>query len=150
MATKTAMEVSLSNPALAGYIEAEVYEVGGAAPTTIIDFDQDWGVKLKWDLTGSLRPFVCGTWCISLFFESIGDGPEFDLRHDHRIPLDPCGNGHYEYDFRVRRGTVKKEHCGRPYKLVVAVVYETACHRPGPMAGFVELPMIQFYDSITI
>lgn len=144
------IEVSLSNPALAGTINAELYEVGGASPTTIIDYDQDWGITLDWQLTGSLVPFVCGTWCISLFFESIGNGPEFDLHHDHEIKLDPCNGGKYHYDFKVRKGTVKKEHCGRPYKLVVAIVYETECHRPGPMAGFVELPMIQFYDSLTV
>ena len=147
---KGTFEVSLTNPALAGSIEAEVYEVGGASPTTIIDFDQEWGVKIKWQLTGSLVPFICGSWCISLFFESMGNGPEFDLNNNHKLKLNPCGNGHYEYDFRVHRGTIRKEHCSRPYKVVAAVTYETECDRPGPMAGFVEGPIIQFYESPTI
>ena len=144
------IEVSLSNPALTGSLDAELYEEGGACPTTIIDFDQNWGVNIKWELNGSLTPFVCGTWHLSLFFESIGSGPEFDLCCDHTIPLDPCGDGKYAYDFKVKKGTVKKEHCGRPYKLVVALTYKTKCGKPGPMAGFIELPMIQFYDSITV
>src|SRR5215510_808827 len=139
-------EVSLTNPALAGKVYAETYEVGGVAPTTIIRADQDWGVKIKWYLEGSLVPFICGYWCISLYFESMGSpaGPdhnedEFDLRSDDKIKLNPCikpdkaGHYWYEYDFRVHKGTIKPGHCGRPYKVVVGITYETTCDRPGPM-----------------
>jgi hypothetical protein len=149
MATGT-FEVSLTNPALSGTIEAEVYEVGGVAPGTIIDVDQDWGVKIRWQLSGSLVPFICGSWCVSLYFESMGDGPEFDLRRTQTLELEPCGSGKYEYDFRVPRGTIRREHCGRPYKVVAAVTFRTRCGKPGPMAGYVEGPLIQFYDSTTI
>jgi len=153
-------EVSLSNPALAGGIEAEVYEVGGVAPSSIIRADQDWGVKIKWFLEGTLVPFICGSWCITLYFESMGspDGPdynedEFDLHSKYEIKLDPCitpddcGRYWYCYDFKVPKGTVKPGHCGRPYLLVTAITYKTMCDRPGPMAGFVQGPMIQFYEG---
>jgi hypothetical protein len=152
-------EVSLSNPALGGGIEAEVYEVGGAAPTNIIRADQDWGVNLKWYLKGTLVPFICGYWCVTLHFESIGSpkGPdhnedEFDLHAGYEIKLDPCkkpdAHGHYwyEYDFKVPKGKIKPGHCGRPYMVVAAITYKTMCNRPGPMAGFVQGPMIQFYQ----
>ncbi|MDX2039654.1 MAG: hypothetical protein SF097_00310 [Acidobacteriota bacterium] len=147
---KGTFEVSLTNPALSGTIEADVYEQGGVAPTTIIDYDQEWGVKIKWQLSGSLVPFICGSWCVSLYFESMGAGPEFDLHRTHTLELNPCGSGKYDYDFRVPRGTIRKEHCGRPYKVVAAVTFVTKCGKPGPMAGYVEGPMIQFYESPTI
>lgn len=36
------------------------------------------------------------------------------------------------------------EHCSNPYKLVVTITYLTACGKLGPIAGFVEGPMVQF------
>ena len=140
-------EVSLPEPYLGGEIYAEVYEVGGARPTTIIRTDQEWGVKLHWDLKGSLAPFICGRWCVHLFLESMGPGPELKLdANPDYIPLDPCGNGEYDFDFRVRRGVVTGRHCSNPYKLVATITYLTACDKPGPIAGFVEGPMLQFYE----
>lgn len=140
-------EVSLPAPYLDGEIYAEVYEVGGARPTSIIRTDQDWGINLHWDLKGSLAPFICGRWCVHVFLESMGPGPELKIDSNPKyIPLDPCGKGEYYFDFRVPRGRVTGEHCSTPYKLVVTVTYLTACDKPGPIAGFVEGPLIQFYE----
>jgi hypothetical protein len=151
-------EVSLSEPALEGGISAYVFEEGGVAPTNIIRTDQNWGVKIEWFLKGSLVPFICGYWCVSLHFESMGSpiGPdfnedEFDLK-TYELKLDPCkkldeyGRAVYDYEFKVPAYTIKPEHCGRPYKVVTSVTYKTICNKPGPMAGFVEGPMIQFYS----
>jgi len=141
-------EVSLPHPQLFGEIYGEVYEVGGASPTSIIRTDQDWGVKIHWDLKGSLARFICGKWCIHLLLESMGPGPELKLDpHREYFPLDPCGDGEYNFDFRVRRGVVKAEHCSSIYKLVVAVTYITPCDKPGPIAAFVEGPLLQFYEA---
>ena len=137
-------------PALAGSIEADLYEVGGVAPTRIIRTNEDWYVDIKWELTGSIVPMLCGEWCIHLLMESIGPGEELKL-HDYDNPynihLNPCGDGKYHTHLDVKKGTVKPEHCSTPYKLVVAITYLTECHKPGPIAGFVELPMVQFYDA---
>lgn len=145
--SKGNFEVSLAKPYLAGDIFAEVYEVGGANPTSIIRADQEWGVKIRWDLEGSLAPFICGEWCLHLRLESLGPGPELKLDVPRRIPLDPCGRGGYYYDFRVKPGRITSAHCSIPYKPVVTVTYYTACHKPGPIAGFVELPILQFYEA---
>ena len=142
-------EVALPEPYLGGDIYAEVYEVGGAKPTTIIRTDQEWGVKLHWDLKGSLAPFICGEWCIHLFLESMGPAPELKLDPypKYEMPLDPCGDGEYYFDFRVKPGIVTGQHCSNPYKVVVTVTYLNACHKPGPIAGFVEGPLVQFYEA---
>ena len=108
--TKGSFEVSGDPNLLSGYISADVYEVGGVAPTNIIRLDQDWRVHLDWALEGSLKSMICGTWCIHLHLESIGKGPELDLPDpgpEIQVPLNPCGNGHYTYDFVVKSGTVK-------------------------------------------
>ena len=144
--SKGNFEVALPKPHLEGDIYANVYEIGGASPTAIVRVDQDWGVKVRWDLKGSLAPFICGEWCLHLRLESMGPGPELIFNVPRRIPLNPCGRGTYNFDFRVKRGKIRADHCSIPYKPVVTITYYTACHKPGPIAGFVELPIMQFYD----
>ncbi|KPV51130.1 hypothetical protein SE17_22980 [Kouleothrix aurantiaca] len=142
-------EVSGSPHLLKGTIAADVYELGGVAPTNIIRIDEAWKVSIDWELIGSLKSMVCGTWCLHLHLESIGKGEELDLFDGSRevhVKLDPCGNGQYHYDFTVPAGTVKPEHCSTPYKLVTTLTYLNECGRPGPMAGFVEGQILQFYD----
>jgi len=144
--SKGSFEVALPRPYLVGDIFAKVYEIGGASPTNIVRVDQDWGVKVHWDLKGSLAPFICGEWCLHLRLESLGPGPEIMFSAKRRIPLNPCGRGRYDFDLRVKRGKIRGDHCSIPYKPVVTITYYTACHKPGPIAGFVELPIMQFYD----
>lgn len=138
------LETSLSEPLLYGDVTAKVYEKEGAKPTTIIRTDQEWGVKINWELKGSLAEYICGEWCIRVCLESIGHGPERNW--EYRIPLDPCGNGNYYYDFKFKPGDITADYCSTPYKPVVTVTYNSVCHVPGPIAGFVELPILQFYE----
>jgi hypothetical protein len=134
---------------LAGTISGTIHEHGGVNPTTIIRTDTNWAIHLQWKLTGALVPMICGKWCVHVYLESIGPGPELKL-HDaigpHYIDLNPGGNGEYFSHFDVLKGTVTADHCSTPYKLVAAVTYLTSFGKPGPMAGFVEGPIVQFYD----
>ncbi len=145
-------EVSGSPHLLKGTIAADVYELGGVAPTNIIRIDEAWKVSIDWELIGSLKSMVCGTWCLHLHLESIGQGEELDLFEGNRevhVKLDPCGDGKYHYDFMVPAGTIYPKHCSTPYKLVTTLTYLNECGRPGPMAGFVEGQILQFYDPGT-
>ena len=134
-------------PPLKGGIEAELYENG--APTNyIIRADKEWSIKVHWYLKGALKDCIGGFWCLTLFLESIGPGPEFKIPYQEGyIPLDPCGDCNYWYEIKVPAGKIDAKHCSDPYKLVVALTYLTPCKKPGPMAGFCELPMVQFYES---
>ena len=143
--SKGNLEVSFPELYLTGEIFAEVYEKGGAKPTSNIRTDQEWGVNIHWDLKGSLAPLICGEWCVHLCLESIGPGPELRFDYPH-IKLDPCGNGEYYVDFHIPPGKIEGDDCSYPYKLVVTVTYLTACEKPGPIAGFVEGPILQFYE----
>jgi hypothetical protein len=139
------LEAALDEPLLYGDVQASLYERDGVRPKTIIATDQEWGVKVYWQLKGSLAEYICGDWCVRVCLESIGKGPEQNWE-SRKIPLNPCGNGEYEYDFRFKPGDITADFCSTPYKLVVTVTYQTECQRPGPIAGFVELPIVQFYQ----
>jgi hypothetical protein len=161
MMTEGQFEVCMGKPALSGRIWACVYEEKpgyvykpgydpGDDESNVIKISQNWGVRVKWDLDGSLIPFICGYWCINLFMESIGPGPELQLpEKEIELKLDPCEHpdGKYHYDIKVRAGTVPVGCCATPYKLVVAVTYKDMCHCPRAMAGFVEGPMVTFYKD---
>jgi len=56
-----------------------------------------------------------------------------------------CGKSFY-YDFKFKPGDITADYCSTPYKPVVTVTYNSVCHVPGPIAGFVELPILQFYE----
>lgn len=149
-------------PYLQGSIEAQVYEKG-EAPSRIIDINDPWFVEVNWSLTGPLQRFICGTWGVDVYLESIGRGPELELPDEYfeAIPVDRK-DGHYHLKIAVPAGFIKthveswreerKEHGRLPeretdivYKMVATVTYKDQYGRPGPIAGFVEFPMLQFY-----
>lgn len=138
---------ALVSPYLSGEIEAWVTEIGGVDPVTIIRADEDFQVHVKWTLKGHLTEFVCGFWCVSVFLESIGPGPE--IRYPEpplEVRLMPCpGDNTYEVWVQIPANTLSIADCSTPYKLVTTVTYLTEKRNPGPMAGFVEGPLLQFY-----
>ena len=140
------LEVSFPEPHLYGQISAQIYEKNGPEPTTIIRTDEEWGVRIYWDLKGCLAEYICGEWCVRVCLESIGDGPEQNWEAP-RISLNPCGDGCYYYDFQFKPGQITADYCSTPYKPVVTVTYHSPCYRPGPVAGYVELPILQFYQG---
>jgi hypothetical protein len=151
-------------PYLQGTIGATVYEKG-EPPSRILDIHDPWCVEVDWTLTGPPSRFICGTWSVDVYMESIGKGPEFELPDDdvENIPLQPSADGHYHAKLEVPADFIKthmetwweeqKEHKkGKPeretdivYKMVCTVTYKDEMGRPGPIAGFVEMPMLQFY-----
>ena len=143
------VEIDFPDFDLRAYLRAYVYEADENPTNRIINIDEDWGVKVHWSLKGNWARCLCGYWCVAAHFESIGRGPEFELPlgKDDLIELDPCGDGHYHYDFRVPARYVKPVHCSAIYKIVVSLTYRTPCKKPGPIAGFCELPLVQFYET---
>lgn len=151
-------------PFLTGTIDARVYEKG-EHPSRIIDINDPWVVEVEWTLTGPLQRFICGSWSVDVYMESIGPGPEFELPDEgvENIPLNPTGDGHYHAQFNVPAGFIKThvenwlEELGEGggligeretdivYKMVCTVTYKDVGGQPGPIAGFVEMPMLQFY-----
>ena len=126
-----------------GRIRATVFESGGEHPTGIIRENQDWYVRVDWQLQGSLLHHLCGTFCVALHIECMGAGPERTLGQQ-RIEMDPCGDGRYTSYIRVPAGTISGGDCGRVCCLYVTLTSFDACGDPGHMAAYCEGPCIMF------
>ena len=98
-------------PLLQGSIEAQVYEKG-EAPSRIIDINDPWFVEVNWSLTGPLQRFICGTWDVDVYMESIGKGPELELPDEafeeipYQIEADPRPTGTDARAMQMGRGGV--------------------------------------------
>ena len=138
------------DPTLSGSISAYIVDPGGQ-PATILNINADFEVCVEWELKGSLARLFCGSWCICLFFESLGDCEEF------RFPLKPqdcprvelkCGVEKYKYCFKIPAGTIKVAQCDCPYIIAVTLSLFDKCYpeRPAPIAGNCKGPVLQFYN----
>jgi len=136
---------------LTGTIAVGVHEAG-EPEARIFDVRDQLLIDVDWSLTGPLQRMVCGTFGIDVYMESIGKGREFELADVDNIQVQPTGSGQYHQTITVPAGTIKT-HVEKDgdvetdivYKMVVTVTYRDPGGRPGPIAGFCELPMFQFY-----
>jgi hypothetical protein len=150
MATTGEFEVEFPSNLLAGIITAEVYE-DGEAPSRILDIEDGWNVDIHWELTGPVFPMIDGTWHVDGYMESMGPGDEFELPNEPApISVNPNPTHKYDAHFHIPAGTVNPAPGENDivYKLVVTVTYFNTWGVPGPMAGFVEVPMLHFYKDL--
>ena len=122
---------------LVGEIEAAIFELGGTDPTAIIGSDQAWYVRVRWRLRGILKRHICGTWCICVYLERLGPGP--DIRLECRdVPIDPClpDREYYEAVFNVAPGSVAFDDCGTLYCVAVVLTSKDPCGGAGHISGF--------------
>jgi hypothetical protein len=142
------VEWGVPKSVLTGTIGAEASEPGEPA-TRIFDINDLVEVACEWTLTGSMARCVCGTWQCDLYLESIGQGKEFEIE-GCSLELEPAGTGTYNCVIPIPPGTIQPvfEETDIMYKLVVSVTYKDPGGRPGPIAGFVELPMVQWYKDV--
>ena len=117
------------------------------APATVIRTNQTWGVKVHFETSGALSNFLPGTWHIGIYLESIGPGQEIQAAFLH-VPLTPGPDPVvYDIDVDVAAGLISvPNHQTRPFKLVTTVSYMWPNGDPGPMAGYLEGPIVQFYN----
>ena len=149
-------------PYLTGTIGAKVWEIG-ESPSHIIDIHDPWCVEVSWTLNGPLQRFICGTWAVDVYMESIGKGPEFELPDDdlENIPMNEKGEysvtinipadfikthvEHWWEDYKISHQGKGEPETDIVYKMVCTVTYRDQYGRPGPIAGLVDMPMLQFY-----
>lgn len=121
---------------------AGVYENG--KPTNgIINVNQPWDVRVSFGLVGPLKEILCGKWCVSVDFESIGPGYEFRTSH----PEYDFNCKHCYWSLRLPGPRIDPTKCTTPYKIVVTVAARSHCGKPVGILGFVELPLVQFYAA---
>jgi len=123
---------------------AGIYENGKRTNRTI-NVEEPWSIKLWWSLHGSLRDCICGYWCPRVYFESIGEGPEFSL--GARDIEFYCAKPYPHWYVEIPGRAIAPEHCAAPYKIVTTVQYKTKCGYPGPIVGTCNFDLVTFYSA---
>lgn len=129
---------------------AMVLHEDGQTPTNVIRVSDGFHIHLDWDTDGPLSAFLKGFWHVRAYLESIGPGQELELPGD-KIALTPQpGSIHYHGHVVVPANTVKVAGAhpneSVPMKFVATVTYCWPDDTPGPMAGYIEGPILQFYN----
>ena len=123
----------------------ELFEVAQPedTPTTVIRTDQDWYIKMDWKTSGPLNYLICGRWQLQVLLEEMGKG-EHDV--DNSIVFEKFASkpAAYSKEVRFRAGDLPEG----VFKLVATIKLLGPNDVPGPVVGFAEGPIVQFYDSI--
>ena len=138
-----------------GTMQAATFEVAEPGepenPSQLIDTDQAWGVKVDWEMHGILAKFLHATFELRILLESIGPGAELALPASV-VEVDSlsapwvAGQRVYSRKITIAAGTVP----AGAYKLVTLLqLYDHANPgaKPYPVAGMVEGPIVNFFNS---
>lgn len=127
-----------------GEITGYTHEVDGVPPSTVIKTTDTWHIHVDWQTTGNATGMITGEWHIQAFLESMGPGPEKTIIEPPLvIPLTPGVSPIlYSREVPIQPKIVP----AGTYKLVVVMTYIEPTGHPGPMAGFIEGPLLQFYE----
>ena len=129
------------------HIEAEVWEEGGVAPTSLIADNQNWYVIVRWRLTGPLTYHLCGYWCPQVHVECYGGGTEETFGLPELVEFDPCGDGSYEARIDIPAGAVSAEDCGTMCCVAITLSSFDLCERAGHVYAFCKGPCIMFHHA---
>jgi hypothetical protein len=115
-----------------------------AAPSTILDANVPFTVRLQWTVPAVLAPYLGGSFRLRLFAESIGPGPEQQILQQV-VAVNP-GATTYSLDVTVPANTLPGEGAGVPpvsglYKIVAALQHVNGGATEG--SGYSEAPMLQ-------
>lgn len=129
-----------------GSITANVQDPLGQVPElTIIQIADAWSVRVQWDISGAAVPaFAPGAlWHVRVSLESIGPGLEAVMA-EITEPMGPPALSH-NYDRTVNIPGSFPGLTPGAYKLTTVVTLENG-GVPCPLAGYVEGPVLQFYQ----
>ena len=112
-----------------------------------VNVNQPFQIDVYWNLSGPLIPAFCGSWAVTVFFESMGpDDYDFQITADPNIDYgcasDPLNNRNqraYHVSIIVPQGTVQVgQLSGTPYELNVSLsLLATQCPNDGNPTGIV-------------
>jgi hypothetical protein len=129
---------------------ADIIEVGGVAPTNVINASQGFDAHLEWELCGAMVGILGGNWHVRLLLESMGPDPEHVLPTPvgKTVPLSsgvPCPTNPNCTCWTTNINVGAQGVAPGTYKPVIALTYVDTNGNPGPIAGFAELGMVQIY-----
>lgn len=135
---------------ISGIMDATVTDTSGITPLNVIRMQDPWQVNVSWHLDGFLASMLAGEWILTLYMESIGPQAEFVVPVPLHIPFSAgvvAGNPttlQYNKVISVPANTPADEGV---YKLAVVLTCKTPAGTPGPFAGFVQAPLLQFFHA---
>ncbi len=129
---------------LNGTCEVLEHTLPGGAPTQIIRTDQAWDVRFRWATIGALNYVLSGRWQLRVLLEEIGIGetglpPAYSFAEVNFVSAPNA----YERILHIPAGVVK----AGVYKLVATITMVGPSNVPGPIAGFGEGEMLQFFNG---
>ncbi|MEP7286874.1 MAG: hypothetical protein ABI947_14045 [Chloroflexota bacterium] len=121
-------------------------------PTNIIRNDEQWNIKVDWEIHGMGVSFLPGQFHIRVFLESIGTGPEFNLpvrfvdttSAPLVTPPGPVPQRIYTQNIAILLGAIP----AGVYKIVTVIhLFQDMTNTlPYPIAGFVEGGMVYVFN----
>jgi hypothetical protein len=134
-----------------GTMQAHTYE--GPAPifkpSNVIRSDQEWGVRIEWQVRGPLVEWLDGEFYLHVVLESIGPGPEYDKRG---VPVPTLSvpvvldNGEKTRNYYTEIEFSPGEIEVGVYKIATTLQLYGCSDNPTPIAGFVEGKMVNIFN----
>ncbi len=110
-------------------------------PSDIIQLDQSWNVWFWFRTTGDLCNIMCGKWKLQVLLEKMGGG-ETDFSPTEVVDC-VCGPNTYVKNIHIPPRKVDEG----VYRVIATVRLHGPGGRPGPVAAFVDLGLVQFYED---
>ncbi len=110
--------------------------------TNIVRTSEGWQVQVDWHAHGPLTYLMAGTWNITVYLEQMGGG-EFSLGGNSSTEPFVSAPNAYSKTMLFGAGSVP----AGVYHASVVVTMVGPTNIPGPIAGYEDLGLIQFYDS---
>jgi hypothetical protein len=112
-------------------------------PSNIVRTSESWFVKFDWTTIGPLNYIMCGNWHLKVLLEEMGVG-EFDLQDKEAVVHFVSAPHTYTQTLTFPPHSVR----AGLYRVTVIITMTGPGGAPGPIAGFEDLGLVQFYDSV--
>ena len=149
MSTQFESELESGYPGYEGHITSCVISEQPGQLTQwdkVLDATNPWYINLWWHVQGPNVPITTGTWHVQAFLESIGPGAEVAAPTPAVAVLCTPGTNQYTAALTIPANTVSvTAGTTTPFKVVVTLTFLDGTGNPGKIAGFVEVPVMQFY-----
>jgi hypothetical protein len=110
-------------------------------PSDIIQLDQSWNIWFWFRTTGDLCNIMCGKWKLQILLEKMGGG-ETNFSPTEIVDC-VCGPHTYIKNIHVPPRKVGEG----VYRVIATVRLFGPGGHPGPVAAFVDLGLVQFYED---
>lgn len=115
------------------------------APASIISANDPWKVHIEWEIDGLLTPSVAGSWEVKVCLESLDGQPDVPVG---TIRSELSAGRLLGPDRRRYQADIEVSAAVSPglYKVIATVSLATQDGGPGPLSGFTEERVLQFFD----